>query len=124
MAMTWPLIGIAITIVLMVFVVAFVLKMKKNKWQRTIDYRNYFTMGLIWLPFGMVVAYLFRESVIGLVFAAMGAVYLAIGLKNKDKWGKPQRISAAANKIMITLLAAGIILLALGFIAFMLWSYM
>ena len=87
---TCPLISIVIAVVLIVFLAIFIWKMKKDGWKRTIDYKTYFIMGVIWLPFGMTMALIF-ENPVGMVFAAMGAVFLAIGLKNKDKWGKPQK---------------------------------
>ena len=48
----------------------------------------------------------------------MGLTYLSIGLKNKDKWGKPQKVSPKYQKIMTIAIAIGVILLVLGIIVY------
>ncbi|MFH0869334.1 MAG: hypothetical protein V1839_03840 [archaeon] len=119
--MSWPILGAVVAILIIVLLAVFIVKMRKGGWKRTIDYKNYFIMGVIWLPFGMMMALIFDNSV-GMVFAAMGAAYLAIGLKNRDKWGKPQKVTAQKNKIIVTVVAASIMIAVLGVIAFMLFN--
>ena len=109
----WILVSIAVGVVLLAILGIVVLKRKG--WKKETDYRTYFTIGIIWFPFG-IVFYLILESMIGLVFLVMGVVYLAIGLKNRDKWGKPQKVSPKYQKIMMTAVAIGVILLILGII--------
>jgi len=94
-----------------------VLCLKRKEWQREVDYRSYFNMGIIWLPFG-IVFYVIFGNVVGLWLLIMGLAYLAIGLKNRDKWGKPQKVSPTYQKAMTIALAIGVILLILGIIAF------
>lgn len=118
---TWPLIGIAIAAVLIVFLAVFIWKIKRDGWQRTIDYKTYFIMGVTWLPIGLTMALIFENSV-GMVFAAIGAVCLAIGLKNRGKWGKPQKITASQSKIMVTLITVAGLIAALGAIILFLLS--
>jgi hypothetical protein len=45
-------------------------------------------------------------------------VYLAIGLKNKDKWGKPEKISPLYQKVLMIAVILGVIFLVLGIIVF------
>ena len=115
MDIPWVLVSIAIGIVVLLILGIFVLKRKD--WKREVDYRTYFNMGIIWLPLG-IVFYLLFGSMIGLWFILMGLVYLSIGLKNKDKWGKPQQVSPTYQKIMMTAVAVGVILLILGIIVY------
>ena len=115
MNIPWILVSIVVAVVTLAILAIFVFKRKG--WNREVDYRSYFNMGIIWLPFG-IVFYLIFESVIGLVFFIMGLVYLAIGLKNKDKWGKPQKISPTYQKAIRIALLLGVIFLVLGIIVF------
>lgn len=110
MNIPWILFSIVVAVVILAVLAIFVLKRKG--WNREVDYRSYFNMGIIWLPFG-IVFYLIFESLIGLFFFIMGLVYLGIGLKNKDKWGKPQKISPTYQKaimIAVLFLVLGVIL--------------
>ncbi len=115
MDVPWILISIAIGIVVLLILGIFVLT--KKDWKREVDYRMYFNMGIIWLPLG-IVFYLLFGSMIGLWFIFMGIVYLSIGMKNKDKWGKPQHVSPTYQKILMTAVAVGVILLILGIIVY------
>jgi hypothetical protein len=58
------------------------------------DYRAFFVMGLTWFPAGVVLMIVYFVSdipfVIGMPLFAMGLVYLAIGLANRDKWKKSE----------------------------------
>jgi hypothetical protein len=115
MIIPWILVLIAIGIVMIALLGIVVLKRKG--WRREVDYRNYFNMGMIWLPAG-IFFYLIFKSVVGLWFLFMGLVYLAIGLKNKEKWGKPQKVSPTYQKIMMIAVIIGVIFLALGIIVY------
>ncbi len=48
----------------------------------------------------------------------MGLVYLSIGLKNKEKWGKPQKVSPKYQKALMLAVAIGVVALVLGIIVF------
>ncbi len=115
MDVPWILVSIAIIAVILAVLGIFVLKRKA--WEREVDYRNYFNMGIIWLPFGIIFYLIFR-NVIGLWFLIIGLAYLSIGLKNKDRWGKPQKISPKYQRIMMIAIALGLIILALGALLF------
>jgi hypothetical protein len=114
MSVPWTLVSIAVAAVVLSMLVIF--WVKRKGWEREVDYRSYFNMGLIWLPVG-IVFYLIFENMIGLWFLIIGLVYLSIGLKNRGKWGKPQRVSPKYEKMMIIAVAIGVILLVLGIIA-------
>jgi len=51
-------------------------------------------MGVVWLPVGIICTIAFHllemALVVGIPLTAMGAVYLAMGLANRDKWHKPE----------------------------------
>ena len=51
------------------------------------NYQVFFMIGIIWLPVG-VVFMITINSAIGIAFMAMGIIYMAIGLANRDKWEK------------------------------------
>jgi len=115
MNIPWILVSIAVAVV--IFAILGILVLKRKGWEREVDYRSYFNMGIIWLPLG-IVFYLIFENVIGLWFLIMGLVYLSIGLKNKDKWGKPQKVSPKYQKALMIAVTIGVIALVLGIIVF------
>jgi hypothetical protein len=115
MDIPWILVSIAFTVVILAILV--VLIYKRKGWKRKVDYRSYFNMGIIWFPLG-IVFYLIFKSVVGFWFLFMGLVYLAIGLKNKEKWGKPEEVSPKYQKIMWIAILIGMIILILGIIVF------
>jgi len=85
----------AILVILVVagVVLAWVLwkKKKEGSFSET-NYRAFFIMGLSFIPAGaaMSVIYFLNDIpfVIGLPIFALGAIYLSIGLANRDKWQK------------------------------------
>jgi len=70
----WVLIAIAVLIVLLAILAFFMTKGKKTK----PDYYAMFMMGIVWMPFGVIMNNIF--------FWVMGAAFMAIGLLNRDKW--------------------------------------
>lgn len=115
MDVPWILVSIAVGVV--VLAVLAILVFKRKGWKREIDYKTYYNMGIIWLPVGIVFFIIF-ENVVGAWFLLMGLIYLAIGLKNKDKWGKPQKISPKYQKTLMISVLIGVIALVLGIIVF------
>jgi NADH:ubiquinone oxidoreductase subunit 4 (subunit M) len=115
MEIPWVLVSVAVLAV-MIAVIG-VMLMKKKNWKREVDYRSYFSMGVVWLPIGIVFSIILNGSV-GLFFLIMGLAYMAVGLKNRDKWGKPQKLSPKSQRAMMLALFAGVILLALGIVVF------
>jgi magnesium-transporting ATPase (P-type) len=117
-----PWILVSIVIIAVVLAIISIFWLKKKGWKRKVDYRSYFNMGIIWFPLG-IVFYLIFENMIGLWFLLMGLVYLSIGLKNKNKWGKPQKVSPKDQKRMAIIVALLVILFVLGIIVFEIFYY-
>lgn len=115
--MNVPWILILIAVVVVIIAIFGILIYRKKGWKREVDYRSYFTMGIIWLPFG-IIFYLIFDNMIGFWFTIMGLAYLLIGLKNKDKWGKPQQVSPKYQKIMMVIIALLVIAFILGILVF------
>ena len=88
------LIGIVVTLLL----VAVLRKRKKEGKAGETDYRAFFIMGIVFLPtgFAMMMVYFLAELPfeIGLPLFALGLVYLLIGLANRDKWKKNEKLNA------------------------------
>ena len=72
----FPIIGIALLIVLFAFIA--IIRNKGKKIEP--DYRIFFILGITWLPLGI--------STDNPAFLWMGIVFMLIGLANKDKWKK------------------------------------
>ena len=72
-------IGLLLTIV--------VYKKKKEGKLGEPNYQVFFNVGMIWIPVGVVFMIAVNPA-IGIAFMALGIMYLAIGLANKDKWEK------------------------------------
>ncbi|WP_455279131.1 hypothetical protein [[Eubacterium] cellulosolvens] len=115
MNIPWILVSIIITILILAILAIFTFKRKG--WNREVDYRTYFGIGIVWVPSG-IVFYLIFGYVMGFVFIVMGLVFLAISLKNKDKWGEPQKMSPAYQKALMIAVLGLISLLVLGIIVF------
>jgi len=75
-------IGLLLTIV--------VYKKKKEGKLGEPNYQVFFNVGMIWIPVG-VVFMITINNVMGIAFMALGASYMAIGLANRDKWGKKEK---------------------------------
>jgi len=91
----WALISAAIAAILIVVgilvLVAFVAwRRRKEGTLAEPNYRAFFVMGIVFIPVGIAFMFIFLLSdipfVIGMPLLAMGLVYLAIGLANRDKW--------------------------------------
>jgi hypothetical protein len=90
---------LSIIILLAIGVMVYYYKTGKNHQP---NYYTYFTMGIVWLAFGIAFE--------GMrFFFIMGLVFIAIGLLNKDKWKKHPKVD---KKLTII----GIILAAIAFI--------
>ena len=75
-ATPWLIIGISLLLIL--FAVLYIHMRKINK--RPTDYYNFFIIGIIWIPIGI----LFNNHILWM----LGLVFLIAGLANKDKWEK------------------------------------
>jgi hypothetical protein len=115
MNIPWILVSIAVGIA--VLAILAVLVLRRKGWNREVDYRSYFNMGIVWLSLGIIFYAIFK-NLIGAWFFIIGLVYLAIGLKNKYSWGKPQKISPVYQKVLMIAVILGVIFLVLGIIVF------
>jgi len=111
----WILVSVAVAAIGLA--ILGILMFKRKGWKREVDYRNYFNMGIVWLPLG-IVFYIIFENIVGFWFLLMGLVYLSIGLKNKDKWGKPQKVSPKFQKMLMVSVLIGVVALILGILVF------
>jgi len=116
----WILTGIIVGVV--VLGIGMVVVLRKRKEPSRVDYRNYFVMGVIWIPTGIILSLvpwlLHGEEpfFMGLVFLMMGLAYTAIGLVNREKWGRQVEISHAADRgsMILAVVAGGLLLLGLA----------
>ena len=91
MLASYVIAGVAVGLLL---IVVLVWRKRRNQGKATEpNYYTFFKMGVVWLPLGVICTIVFHfmdiSFVIGIPITAMGAVYLAIGLTNRDKWYKP-----------------------------------
>ena len=66
------------------------------------DYNGFFIMGIVWFPLGLLWTIAFvalnLPPIIPMPFAAIGLVYLILGLTNRDKWNeKKKQLSRKAS---------------------------
>jgi uncharacterized membrane protein YidH (DUF202 family) len=109
-----PWILVAILIILVLLGVVFV---RKRSQPRRMNYRNYFVMGVVSIPTGLVLSLLpwllhgEDLSFIGLFFIVMGLAYTTLGLVNRDKWGKQVEVpTTTARNLMILMILVGVLL--------------
>ena len=76
----------ALVVIGLILIVVF-FKKKKEDIRKEPNYQAFFSIGIIWLPVG-VVFMLTINLAIGIAFMGLGASYIAIGLANRDKWEK------------------------------------
>ena len=65
------------------------LKKKKEGKIEEPNYQVFFSLGIMWIPIGVVFMITINPG-LGVAFMALGIVYMAIGLANRDKWGKKE----------------------------------
>jgi|GEM_PF-888726 len=117
-AMPWIIISIVAGILVVLAVAAIIWKHRRNEYfSKGPDYRAFFWMGLVWVIVGGPVMWLYREFSMSGLFA-IGVVFLAMGLANRDKWGKQERLSRQESNRKIIAVIAGILLVLAGIIAF------
>ena len=89
-------ISIITIVVAVIYVVVKVRRRQKGRGKRReVDYHGFFTMGIVWLPLGLVwlLIYLWLSLplIIPLPFTGIGLAYLILGLTNRDKWDQNQK---------------------------------
>ena len=110
----WLMVVIAVLIVLLAVVYFLVNKGKK----RPLDYYNLFIIGIIWLPFGIIMKNSF--------FFIMGLVLMGLGLAHKDKWKANRRrwkdLGKKERNVVMWITVILTLLLVAGVVAFLLIS--
>jgi hypothetical protein len=113
-AMPWILITVGVFLIL--FAILFVYLIKRRKKPRPPNYYAFFVLGLVWLPIGIAMG--------NYVLAAMGFIFMVIGLVNKKKWKKNmvkwKDMEPFERKFTIIILVGLLVLVILGLLAFFL----
>lgn len=78
-----PIITILLLIVGIVTLLILLKKRKERKMEEP-DYRAFFIMGISFLPLGIILSVVVSVGL--LAIAALGLIYIIIGLTNRDKW--------------------------------------
>lgn len=97
-------------IVALVVVGVAIFTLRKEMEQKP-DYRVFFILGVTWLPLGIATD--------NTAFLALGAVFMVIGLANRDKWKEQPKLSEMPEeqrrvKIALIVGLAVLLLVALG----------
>lgn len=114
--MVWILLvlGIVATLTLIAVFVA----MKARKERHEPDYRALFIMGIVFLGAGSAMISTLGVGSLGM--SALGLVYMALGIANRDKWKEPPPMSTKTGRLVMVIVAGAILLLGLTiFLAFM-----
>jgi len=106
---------------LVLFAVIAIIFAKKGK-ERTTDYYTLFVMGIIWLPFGIIIRLTNDDLFLGNLFIMLGLAYSVLGLTHRKEWKKNhkswKRLSNKKKKTKI-LVSIGLgILVLIGLVAF------
>lgn len=76
-----------VVVLIGILLVLVVWRQKKEGITKETNYQAFFTIGIVWLPIGVVFMTTINTG-LGVAFICIGTVYVAIGLANKDKWVK------------------------------------
>jgi uncharacterized membrane protein YidH (DUF202 family) len=101
--------------------IAVIWKLRNREYMhRDTDYKAFFWMGLIWVIIGGPVMWLYDQFSMSGLFA-MGVIFLAMGLANRDKWDKKRRLSGQEAKWKVVTVIIGVLVLLLGVFVFALF---
>lgn len=83
----WTVIAAAVSGLLIIIGLIIAVILRKNKMQgsKEPDYFTFFIIGICFLPLGLVFALTLKNNGF-IAVTGLGVIYLALGLKNKDKW--------------------------------------
>jgi len=106
---------------LILFAIIAVIFAKKGE-KRPTDYYALFVMGVIWLPFGVIIRLTNDDLFLGNLFMMLGLVYSVLGLAHRKEWKKNHKswkqMSDKKKKAnMIISIGLGILVL-IGLVAF------
>lgn len=102
---TWPIISILILVILAVFLVIFIRKLKRG--EAKASYKTLFAIGLSWTPLGIV--FIAIDSNLGLPLFSLGLIFLIVGLINKNKWEEKKELTSQQRKMMVALTIIGLV---------------
>lgn len=112
---TFPIISISILLILVVLLgVLFIVRRQKGDMPET-DYRVFFILGIVWLPLGIATD--------NPGFWGMGAIFLIVGLANRDKWQEAPMMSsltASKSKSQLVVLIGLAVLLTVSLLVYLL----
>lgn len=114
----WVILGLVVLLALVAIAVT------KKKGKQPTDYYTLFVIGIIWLPFGIVMKIMDSDVFIGNFFIVLGFIYSLIGLLNKKSWKKNHRTWNELNnerksfKIIASLILGLAVLIGLSVVYF------
>ena len=85
---TWIIITLLIGIIAVIvgIITVIIVRKKMKEGTHETNYKALFIMGISFLPIGIIFTSTISPAFVS--FIAIGAVYMAIGLSNRDKWEK------------------------------------
>ena len=117
-AIPWILITVVAGILIVLAIAVMVWKRRDSSYfRKDTDYKAFFWIGLVWVLFGGPVIWLLGDFSMGWLFV-MGVIFLAMGLANRDKWGKQGKLSSQQVKWKAIAVIIAIALVLAGIIAF------
>ncbi|KAA3665513.1 MAG: hypothetical protein DWQ04_00230 [Chloroflexi bacterium] len=112
---TFPIIAISVILVLVVLLgVVFIVRRQKGEVPET-DYRVFFILGITWLPLGIATD--------NPAFWGMGAIFMIVGLANRDKWAEDTKwsnLTSSKSNVQLLILIGLAVLFTVFLVAFML----
>jgi len=112
------IIWVVLVLLILLGVVAVFIAKKSGK--RSTDYYNLFLMGIIWLPFGVIMSIINENDVVGFIFITIGLIYTVVGLSHKKDWKKNgltwSKMSAKERNSKIVVLIFLSVLVLIGFL--------
>jgi len=105
-----------VAVIILLFGILFAILATKGKIRHKPDYYTFFVMGIIWLPFGIIM----DNSALWI----MGLIFTIAGLANRKKWKKNHRrwkdLTLSEKKLKTTAIVVGSVTLIVGLIVFFL----
>jgi len=112
----WPILAVAIALLLILIGFIIMLAIKKKKVAP--DYYALFMMGILWLPLGLAIK--------NYAFSVMGFIFVIVGLVNKNKWKANRQkwsdLSEGEKKLKLTLIIILSLLAIGGLVAYFLFD--
>ncbi len=112
---TFPIIAVSIALIIMVLLaVVFVVYRRKGEMLET-DYRVFFILGITWLPLGIATD--------NPAFWGMGAIFLIVGLANRDKWKEETKwsnLTSSKRNTQLLILIGLAVLFTISLVAYVL----